>query len=317
MSRPESRKTKYPTKVAEAAAPAPPVTPRRVGIGTLLRGAVALALVAVVPMGWSFYANYLNANIVSRIGEFKTQAPNGLLLGMSDLRRAYTMNPHNPDNQYRYATAILKEESQKVRAKDLRTVDFAHLSECLSLLREAQRSHLKPHFVQLKFAEAANLVIRFLQMAGQKDRVDPFVQEAVSNLVAFRNQQGIMQEKPAVVYGLAIDLSANDPARALTFWEDYAREFGDETLDNPDVMLRVARAHAWLGEFHLMNAMLANLAVRYPQDARVTGMLEESAKRYGQRPAVLAILGLLEREGKLSGAGQALKRALSADASSQ
>ncbi len=142
MSRPESRKTKYPTKVAEAAAPAPPVTPRRVGIGTLLRGAVALALMALVPVSWSFYANYLNANIVSRIGEFKTQAPNGLLLGMSDLRRAYTMNPHNPDNQYRYATAILKEESQKVRAKDLRTVDFAHLSECLSLLREAQRS---PH----------------------------------------------------------------------------------------------------------------------------------------------------------------------------
>lgn len=308
MARKPARQA-VPKTIASATAPE---RPRGGTAGLVVRGALACAVVLLVLSAWNFYRDYLTANVLSRFADMKATDQNELVVGLADIRKAYNINPADPDIQLRLANTILKQETQKVRAQDFRSVDFKNLEQCLNLLREAQKSNLKPHFVQLKFAEAANLAVRYLQMTGQGSQADPFVREAVSNLVAFRNQQGIAREKADAIYALAIDLSASDPSIMLRFWDDYARAFGDDSFRNKEVMMKVMRSYRWMGEFQMLSARLANATLHAPDDGDYLNILDDLARRLDRKAAVILLLDELERQDKLTARGRAMRAQLMA-----
>ncbi|MCC6547285.1 hypothetical protein IT570_08970 [Candidatus Sumerlaeota bacterium] len=298
-----------PTTIPEAR---PAEKPRHGVVPFFARMLVALAVVSLVLASWSFYRDYLTASVIARNGYAKASSENGLVIGLAEIRTAHKLNPADPNIQLTLANTILKQETQKVRAQDFHAVDFSNLNQCLALLRRAQKSNLKPHFVQLKFAEAANLAVRYLQMTGQRAQSEPFAQEAIANFVAFREQQGVARDKAEAIYGLAIDLASIDPSIALKFWDDYARAFGDDSFRNKDVMMKVLRSYRWMGEFHILSARAANLTLDAPDDGDYMNVLEELGTRLGQKQVILLLTNELERQNKLTARGRVLRSRLTA-----
>lgn len=293
------------TEDQTAAAP-----PRRSTPWWPLRASLALAICAAALLGFRYYLTFVQANMLSRKGGKTMDNPNALIVGLGDVRRALRQNPNNPDNQYRMAVGLIRFEAQKIRAEDYRSIDFDSLSEALKLLREAQKSHVKPHFVQLKFGEAANLVVKLLEATGRKEQSREYVAQGISNFVAFRNQQGLLRDQWQTYFRTAVDISKSDPAITLLFHDDYTINHPTEAANDRELLLRAAQAHSWLGEFHLLMADLGRLLSQNPADERILGLVRDAAVGLGQRDAAVTMLAALENNGKLDPKGRALLESL-------
>lgn len=293
----------------------PPWRPRP---ASLVRGTLAVLLVALVLGGWQSYMRHIRAEVQAQKGWRMSRTPAAFVLARNELRRALRQAPGDPRIQNQMALLLLQQESQRAVNRGVDAIDFRNITEALDLLRQAERGHPTPQHLLVKAGEAANLMAVYASRTGDSERQAEYTRIAVDRLNTYRYLHGMALGTEDTFYEIAVRRSFDDgqPNLALTFRDDYELWFRGGMMRNRSVALTSIRAYRQMGEFHLMMGELARLALDDPRDLEVLALIEETAHRHGLERHAILILEELEYRGQLDDLGHRLLESLAGSHSS-
>lgn len=245
----------------------------------------------------------LQADHTSQEGYRAQQQRGGEQIALARYRRANALAPAAPVNQYSLGAMILRTQTQQYRASNYRQFDTEAVRLAIELLNRAKLGFSRPQVVEFHLGQAAYVLMKASELAGDREVESRFARIAAENLLSYRETQGSPEAgiDPSTFYRQASEAFVSDPENqrldlVVLFWRDYAHYFGEDAITNPAYREKVIVAATILGLHPFVLLEIRRAIERDPAALENYELLKYYAESTGDvRNAYLLLEGVAER----------------------